>query len=63
LAQLFLDASRFDDFSGILGNFTKLGLSALSLSFDILFILQHYALYPEREKPEDDETEPLLTDT
>lgn len=34
----------------IVGNFTKSSLGLLSIGFDILFIIQHYCLYTEREE-------------
>lgn len=34
-----------DDWKEIFGDFTKFGLGAISLSFDILFIFQHYIFY------------------
>ena len=34
-----------DDWGSIFGDPTKFGLGAFSILFDILFIVQHYALY------------------
>jgi len=34
-----------DDWDEIFGDFTKFGLGAISLIFDILFIVQHYGIY------------------
>uniref|UniRef100_A0A7S2SJ47 Cystinosin n=1 Tax=Mucochytrium quahogii TaxID=96639 RepID=A0A7S2SJ47_9STRA len=48
LAQLILDSSRHHDWSGVTGNPVKLGLSLLSIFFDLCFIVQHYVLYPEK---------------
>jgi cystinosin len=42
LLQLLLDSSLQDDWSGFFGNPVKLGLSNISLCFDVLFITQHY---------------------
>ena len=39
---------------GIIANPAKLGLSALSCSFDIVFIVQHYVLYRDRKIDPDD---------
>jgi len=47
LIQLFLDASVSNDWSSITGNPAKLGLSILSIAFDLLFLAQHYILYPD----------------
>jgi len=46
----------------------KLGLSLLAMSFDILFIVQHYVLYTSRESKgqsegeegDEDERQPIL---
>ncbi|GAA5879917.1 hypothetical protein JCM16303_004398 [Sporobolomyces ruberrimus] len=45
LAQLVLDSWRANDWRGITGNPAKLGLSLLTLGFDMIFIVQHYVLY------------------
>ena len=42
LLQLLLDSSLQDDWSGFFGNPVKLGLSNISLCFDVLFMTQHY---------------------
>ena len=61
MAQLFLDASLSNDFSGITGNLAKLGLGLLAMSFDVLFMIQHYVLYRAREDKESaSEREPIL---
>lgn len=60
MAQLFLDAFLSNDFSGVFGNLAKLGLSLLAMSFDILFIFQHYVLYPQSDKSDANESQPLL---
>lgn len=49
LAQLLLDASFQGDWSGVTGNLPKLGLSNISLMFDVIFIVQHYILYRDTE--------------
>jgi len=46
LTQLVLDCWNMDDWDGIIGNPAKLGISCISISFDLLFIFQHYFLYP-----------------
>lgn len=46
MIQLVIDASLQNDFSGITGNPLKFGLSVVSTAFDLLFIVQHYLLYP-----------------
>ena len=45
MLQLVIDSSLQADWSGISGNPVKLGLSSVSLVFDIIFITQHYVLY------------------
>ncbi|CEQ39613.1 SPOSA6832_01171 [Sporobolomyces salmonicolor] len=45
LAQLVLDAWIDADWRAITGNPGKLGLSLLSLSFDLVFVAQHFVLY------------------
>ncbi|GAA5981742.1 hypothetical protein JCM11641_004232 [Rhodosporidiobolus odoratus] len=46
LTQLMLDSWLDNDWRGITGNPGKLGLSFLSLAFDLVFIVQHFVLYP-----------------
>ncbi|KAF2399710.1 L-cystine transporter-like protein [Trichodelitschia bisporula] len=45
LLQLVIDSSMQGDWSGIAGNPVKLGLSNISVVFDVIFITQHYILY------------------
>lgn len=45
IAQMFLSSYNYDDWLSIFGNFTKFGLGAISITFDILFVVQHYILY------------------
>jgi hypothetical protein len=45
-AQMFLDAINTNDWSSFKGgNMPKLGLSCLTIIFDLIFIIQHYILY------------------
>eukprot|EP00934_Nitzschia_sp_Nitz4_P005315 Nitzschia sp. Nitz4//scaffold331_size19140//7680//8882//NITZ4_008733-RA/size19140-processed-gene-0.33-mRNA-1//1//CDS//3329548179//5305//frame0 len=44
--QLVLDCADMGDFSGITGNLAKFCLGFVSIVFDILFMTQHYILYP-----------------
>ena len=56
MTQLVIDSALQDDWSGLFGNPVKLGLSAVSMMFDIIFITQHYVLYgpvPEKDEPVD----------
>ena len=64
LAQLLLDASFQADWSGVTGNPAKFGLSNISLFFDVVFITQHYILYPGSHDQDDEDTgTPLLNDS
>lgn len=45
LAQILMDASARNDWSVVTGNPAKLGISGISIAFDVLFIAQHYLLY------------------
>lgn len=54
-----------DQWSGVTGNPAKLGLAIVSLCFDVIFITQHYLLYPHSSTAHDkprgvDDQEPLL---
>jgi len=61
LVQLIGDAIDLDDYSSISGNFAKLGLSIISIGFDITFLLQHYIWYPagkyQQVSPEEGEVD------
>ena len=45
IAQLVIDSSLQQDWSGITGNPVKLGLGNVSILFDGVFMVQHYWLY------------------
>ncbi|PGH23246.1 hypothetical protein AJ80_02662 [Polytolypa hystricis UAMH7299] len=63
ILQLVLDSAYQDDWSGITGNPVKLGLGNVSIFFDLIFILQHYVLYPNDDvvvKADADVSTPLL---
>lgn len=51
LAQLLMQCSVLNDWSQIVGNPVKFGLGFVSLSFDLVFMVQHWILYPHA--PED----------
>ena len=70
-AQLVLDCWNMGDFSGITGNLAKFFLGSVSIVFDIMFMLQHYVLYPHYRRSisnlstsvpvlETDENEPIF---
>lgn len=50
ILQMFLLAYNNDDWKSIFGDFTKFGLGAISILFDILFMVQHYCLYRPKGK-------------
>ncbi|EER29363.1 hypothetical protein D8B26_008162 [Coccidioides posadasii str. Silveira] len=65
ILQLIIDSALEDDWSGITGNPIKLLLGNVSIFFDLIFMAQHYIIYPDRRislKDDDNETEPLLVD-
>ncbi|CAJ0907904.1 13206_t:CDS:2 [Entrophospora sp. SA101] len=47
--QLIFDAYLTNNWSGIMGDFVKFGLGFLSITFDLLFMIQHYLLYQDHE--------------
>ena len=49
LLQMILVADNSQDWTSLTGDITKLGLSAVSLSFDLVFLLQHYVLYRNKD--------------
>ncbi|KAK7188646.1 hypothetical protein DPSP01_005606 [Paraphaeosphaeria sporulosa] len=57
LAQLVLDSSLQNDWSGITGNPVKFGLGNITIVFDIVFFVQHYILYKHSAKSADEEEE------
>mmetsp|Transcript_23816 Transcript_23816/g.34923 ORF Transcript_23816/g.34923 Transcript_23816/m.34923 type:complete len:324 (-) Transcript_23816:102-1073(-) len=46
ILQLTLDCYDQNDWKGVEGNFVKMALGVISGSYDIIFIIQHYILYP-----------------
>lgn len=66
MAQLVIDASLQNDWSGVTDNPVKFGLGNITIVFDIIFFLQHYVLYrhpaksAEEEEDWEDEREGLL---
>jgi hypothetical protein len=46
ISQLILDCYFLDDWKGVQGNFIKLGLGVISGTYDVIFIIQHYVMYP-----------------
>ncbi|XP_044017724.1 cystinosin homolog isoform X1 [Aphidius gifuensis] len=50
MLQMILNAYNYDDWWSIIGDPTKFGLGFFSVSFDIFFLIQHYALYRDRNE-------------
>lgn len=46
IAQQVLDGILMQDFSAITGAPVKFGLGFISLFYDIIFMVQHFLLYP-----------------
>ena len=53
IAQLVIDSLRQGDWSGVTGNPVKLLLGNVSMAYDVVFIVQHYVLYGEKEAEAD----------
>jgi cystinosin len=47
LLQLIGDCADLSDWSGITGNPAKMALALVTICFDLIFLVQHYLLYPE----------------
>jgi len=50
VAQLVLDASVTSDWSQVTGDPVKFLLGNISMIFDVIFMIQHYILYPYRKR-------------
>ena len=57
IAQLVIDSSLQSDWSGVTQNPVKFGLGQLAIVFDSIFILQHYVLYRNAKKIDEDDIE------
>ncbi|KAF3925387.1 Cystinosin [Orbilia brochopaga] len=58
LVQLGIDAALEGSWEGVTGNMVKTGLGLLSMALNIVFMVQHYIIYPGMEQVRDnDETE------
>ena len=60
VAQLLLDSSLQNDWSGVTGNPAKFMLGNISILFDVVFMVQHYVLYGSREEALERERRGLL---
>jgi len=65
LLQLAIDSYRQGDWSGVTGNPVKLALGNISIFFDVIFIVQHFFLYPKhsRRPYSTAEEDPLLRES
>lgn len=59
ILQMFLLACNYNDWVSIFGNFTKFGLGIVSVTFDILFVVQHYILYKQPAQYLEDSSESI----
>ncbi|KAH7251697.1 hypothetical protein BKA59DRAFT_452934 [Fusarium tricinctum] len=64
VSQQAIDSYQQRDWSGITGNPVKFSLGNISMIYDSIFIVQHYVLYRDSEKPQTNarEDERLLLD-
>ncbi len=46
---IWVPGQRLQDWSPVTGNPVKFGLGSVSMLFDVIFMVQHYVLYPEAE--------------
>ncbi|XP_064626519.1 cystinosin-like [Lineus longissimus] len=60
LVQMFVLAYNNNDWGSIFGDPTKFGLGAISILFDIFFMVQHYILYRPKKGQGTSEKDPLL---
>ncbi|KAF0686251.1 Aste57867_21956 [Aphanomyces stellatus] len=62
LAQMGLDAARLGNWHLLVDNPVKLGLSLVSIGFDVLFMCQHYVLYANTSEATKEHKEWLMHD-
>ncbi|GBG67483.1 hypothetical protein CBR_g618 [Chara braunii] len=55
LAQMFLQSIDQKSFKNFAGNAGKLGLTGETIMFDLLFVVQHYYLYSDKQRAMDGE--------
>jgi len=60
--QLVLDCAALKDWTGITGNLTKLALGSVSVVFDLMFMAQHYILYPNNSNSNNNASNPQRED-
>ena len=59
VSQLMLDCLVTGDWTGAIGDPVKFGLGFTSMVFDVIFMVQHYALYPDESARNDSGYEPI----
>merc|ERR1712008_154879 len=47
LLQIVGDCAAMEDWTGITGNPAKISVALVTICFDLLFLVQHYLLYPD----------------
>ncbi|KAF5698086.1 CTNS-like protein [Fusarium globosum] len=57
VSQQAIDSYQQRDWSGITGNPVKFALGNISMVYDTIFIIQHYVLYHDSEKPQSSDRE------
>ncbi|KAF5539788.1 CTNS [Fusarium phyllophilum] len=57
VSQQAIDSYQLRDWSGITGNPVKFALGNISMVYDTVFIIQHYVLYHDSEKPQSSDRE------
>ena len=55
--QLLVDGGSTHNWAGVVGNPVKFGLGFFSMAFDMIFMVQHYLLFPKYTVTSDDEQE------
>ncbi|GBM09241.1 Cystinosin [Araneus ventricosus] len=61
IGQMFIVSANFDDWYSLIGNFTKFGLGIASISFDVIFMVQHFCLYRHSPSSTDSMDSALIT--
>ncbi|XP_035219382.1 cystinosin-like [Stegodyphus dumicola] len=56
IGQMFIIAENFNDWYSIIGNFTKFGLGVASITFDVIFMVQHFCLYRRKSHADSQES-------
>ncbi|KAJ6258807.1 hypothetical protein Dda_6861 [Drechslerella dactyloides] len=57
LVQLGIDAALEGSWEGVTGNLVKTGLGLISMVLNLVFIVQHYLVYPGKEQVRDEGSE------